>query len=361
MPIMLRTFLLSSLLSLFLSSTLLAHADTITLPEQASLEDLNPNIPQPYIVKKGDTLWDIANYFFKEPHKWLNVWEQNLYITNPDLIYPGNEIWFKTHRQDSTQTAQSKPVQATPTFHPQPQIITKPVERLTQALDKGILLTALSHQDFISPLSEKGVGYVVGAKDDRLNFAINDVIYLKIKYPVHIGDHFDVFRTGDAVLSLNHEKTVGLLVHHLGTVKILSKEKGVYRGLVTQAFREISRGDRLKPAQAVETRITPITPKQRLHGSVLYIQNHGTAAGQNQIIGINLGLKHGMRDGMTLSIYRAGRRIEDRTKETSLTLPQEDVAKIIIMKAQRDASLALVTYSTSAIHLGDIVANTQSK
>jgi len=354
---MFRTFLFSSFLSLFLSSSLLAHADVLTLPEQASMSDLNPNIPQPYIVKKGDTLWDIANYFFKEPHKWLNIWERNLYITNPDLIYPGNKIWFNPPRQNIKQTSQASQSAATPTFHPQPKIINKPVERLSQTLNKGMLLTALSHQDFIAPHSEKGVGYVLGAKDDRLNFGINDVIYLNIRYPVHINDHFDIFRTGDAVQSLDHEKTVGLLVHHLGTVKILSQEKGIYRALVTQAFREIMSGDRIKPAKAINTRITPIVPKQHFHGHVLYIQNNGTAAGQNQIIGINLGLKDGIRNGMTLSIYHQGRRIHNLSQEKNMTLPEENVAKIIIMKAQRDASLALITYSTSAVHLGDSVAN----
>ncbi|MDQ6973389.1 MAG: LysM peptidoglycan-binding domain-containing protein [Mariprofundaceae bacterium] len=354
---MFRTVFFSSLLSLLLSIPWFAHADMITLPEQASLQDLNPNIPQPYIVKKGDTLWDIANYFFKEPQKWLNVWEQNLYITNPDLIYPGNKIWFKPHEPTAIQEKE-KPSNPVSIIHPQPKIISKPVQRLTPPRDNQILLTALSHQDFISPHSAKGVGYIVGAKDDRLHFGMNDIVYLKITYPTHIHDSFDIFRTGDAIQSLDHQKKVGLLIHHLGTIQIISEEQGIYRGIVTQAFREIMRGDRLRPAQKAKQEITPITPKQRLFGHVLYIQNNGTAAGQNQTIGIDLGLKHGLKNGMTLSIYRPGRRIEDQTKKRVLTLPKEDIAKVIILKAQRDASLALVTYSTSAIHLGDSVANT---
>ncbi|MDQ6994095.1 MAG: LysM peptidoglycan-binding domain-containing protein, partial [Mariprofundaceae bacterium] len=138
MTIMFRTFFFSTVLSLLLSTSWLAHADVISLPEQATLADLNPNIPQPYIVKKGDTLWDIANYFFKKPQKWLNVWEQNLYITNPDLIYPGNKIWFKPQNPKVNQTPSQAPLKAdssVPVFHPQPKIINKPVQRLTLASD----------------------------------------------------------------------------------------------------------------------------------------------------------------------------------------------------------------------------------
>ncbi|MDQ6991820.1 MAG: LysM peptidoglycan-binding domain-containing protein [Mariprofundaceae bacterium] len=353
---MFRTFFFSTVLSLLLSTSWLAHADIISLPEQATLADLNPNIPQPYIVKKDDTLWDIANYFFKNPQKWLNIWEQNLYITNPDLIYPGNEIWFKPQNNTSNQ-APLKANSHAAVFHPQPKIINKPVQRLTPASNNNVLLTALLHQDFISPRATKGVGYIVGAKDDRLHFGINDIVYLNITHPTHINDFFDVFRLGDPIQSLDHEKTVGLLVHHLGTIQIISEAQGVYRGIVTQAFREIIRGDILKPAQKTNAQISPITPKQKLSGHVLYIQNNGTAAGQNQIIGINMGLTHGLKKGMTLSVYRPGRRIKDQTKERTLTLPKENIAKIIILNAQRDASLAFVTYSTSAIHLGDIVGN----
>jgi len=351
MIIMFQTFFLSCLLSLFLSSPLVAHADALTLPKQASSQDLNPNVTQPYIIKKGDTLWDIANYFFKEPTKWLNIWEKNLYITNPDLIYPGNKIWLK---------APSKPVAPAPTFHPQPEIIIKAAEHLSQPANTGILLTALNHQDFISPSAEKGMGYVVGSKDDRLNFGINDAIYLKIKRSVHIGDRFDIFRTGSAIPSLDRKKTVVFLIHHVGTVTILSEDNGIYRGRVTEAFREIMIGDRLQPAEASPTHIIPIKPSQRFSGHVLYIQNRGTAAGQNQTIGINLGLKDGLKEGMTLSIYRSGRHVKDPTKDQTITLPEEVVANIIVMKVQQDASLALITYSTSAVHIDDIVANSPS-
>jgi hypothetical protein len=47
---------------------------------------------QTYIIKKGDTLWDLAYKFLGDPFKWSQIWHQNSYITNPDLIYPGNTL-----------------------------------------------------------------------------------------------------------------------------------------------------------------------------------------------------------------------------------------------------------------------------
>jgi len=45
-----------------------------------------------YTIKQGDTLWDISNAFYKDPFLWPLLWKANPYITNPDLIYPGNKL-----------------------------------------------------------------------------------------------------------------------------------------------------------------------------------------------------------------------------------------------------------------------------
>ena len=353
---MLRSFLLATFTILLLQTSHIAHADTLLLPDHATQNDLRTDVTQPYIVKQGDTLWDIANHFFKDPQKWLKVWEQNLYITNPDLIYPGNKIWFKAKSQTQVQptpVAQTKP----PVSRPQPHVVNKPVERMNEQLDTSIALNTLARQDFISPRDEKGVGYVLDAKDERLNFGIHDFIYLNIKYPTHINDFFDIFRAGDKIKDPKTDKTVGILMNHLGKVQILSEEHGIYRGIVVEASREIMRGDRIRPFKPLNARLQPIYPTQRVKGKVLYIQNNGTEAGQNQAIGIDLGLKHGMRNGMMLAVHRPGRKIQDTTQEKNLVLPEEHIATIIILKAQRDASLALITYSTDSVHIGDIIRN----
>ncbi len=310
---------------------------------------LRAGIKQPYIVKKGDTLWDIANYFFKQPSKWLKIWERNLYITNPDLIYPGNKIWF--HAKAVKKSG------GLSTTRLQPRIRIKPVERLEASVDTSILITALRRQDFIRPEAAKTAGYVLDSRDERINYGANDRIYLKFATPVEVDSVFDVIRSTEPIRDPESGEIAGILVKHLGQVRITANRGDISEGVVLHAFEEISRGDRLKPARSISTRIVPDYPQMPLAGRIMYIRNNAAEAGQNQIVGINLGSADGLKTGSVLTVRKAGRIVHDSVSDSPVTLPEENIAEIIILAPQKKAAIALVTRSTSPINLGDAVRN----
>jgi LysM domain len=47
---------------------------------------------QVYIIRKGDTLWDLAFRFLGDPFAWPQIWHQNPYIKDPNLIFPGDKL-----------------------------------------------------------------------------------------------------------------------------------------------------------------------------------------------------------------------------------------------------------------------------
>ncbi|PCI42947.1 MAG: peptidoglycan-binding protein LysM [Proteobacteria bacterium] len=344
---MLHRFFIALVASLMMFSLPhLLQADNLSLPKGVTAADVKADLPQPYVVKKGDTLWDIANYFFKDPYTWLKIWEKNLYITNPDLIYPGNKIWFNVQKQSGLST-----------LRPQPTIISKPVERLEGRIDTSLLITALSRQGFVSPKAINGVGYLLDSADERINYGANDHVYIKMQQPASEGELFDVFRSDDTIYDPDTGKAIGILVKHLGQIEITGETDGIYHGTILKTFEEISRGDRLKPAININTQIQPSFPKGKLQGKVLYIRNDAAEAGQNQVIAINLGIDAGMKAGTALSIHRAGRMIKDRITGHNTLLPEEKIGELLVLVAHQDASLALVTRSSSSINVGDVVRN----
>ena len=310
---------------------------------------LKADIPQPYIVKKGDTLWDIANYFFKKPHEWLKIWENNLYISNPDLIYPGNKIWFDVKKQEK--------MGGLTLYRPEPTLIEKPVEKSEPPIDTSMFITALERQDFIQDTTVDGVGYIVAAESERIHFGQGDALYVKLSRAANEGDLFDVFSTSDVITDPETGDVVGVLVLHKGRVVVNSKSDGVYRATVQRSFSEMMRGDKLKPAKEVNPRIEPVYPSGNIKGKVLYIQNNGIEAGQNQIIGISLGKGNGMTAGALLSIHRQGRITADPINGDELRLPEEKVGEIMVLVPQQNASLAIIIDSKTAINLGDVIRN----
>ena len=67
-------------------------AALLTIGSYAVAQEFQGGHPDTYVVKRGDTLWDIAGKFLKKPWLWPEIWQANPQIQNPHLIYPGDVI-----------------------------------------------------------------------------------------------------------------------------------------------------------------------------------------------------------------------------------------------------------------------------
>jgi LysM repeat protein len=75
----------------FTPSNSVAQDGTRTIATGSGIP-LAPNAPEEYVVKTGDTLWDISKTFLREPWYWPEIWYVNPQIENPHLIYPGDVL-----------------------------------------------------------------------------------------------------------------------------------------------------------------------------------------------------------------------------------------------------------------------------
>ena len=61
--------------------------------DEARRSPMSPrDIPARYVVRRGDTLWDVTGRFFGDPFLWPRIWSYNPDITNPHWIYPEGQL-----------------------------------------------------------------------------------------------------------------------------------------------------------------------------------------------------------------------------------------------------------------------------
>ena len=63
-------------------------------------ERLVDGAPYQYTVEKGDTLWDISDFFLNNPWFWPEIWYINPQVENPHLIYPGENLMIDPSKED---------------------------------------------------------------------------------------------------------------------------------------------------------------------------------------------------------------------------------------------------------------------
>ena len=73
---------------------------------------LSALIASAYVVKRGDTLWDLSDEFLHDPFAWPDLWENNRHIEDPHWIYPGDSIYLgEGIKDDGYRIPQTRPCQ----------------------------------------------------------------------------------------------------------------------------------------------------------------------------------------------------------------------------------------------------------
>ena len=91
-----------------------------------------------YIVKKGDTLWDLSGEYFQDPFTWPDLWEKNRHIQDPHWIYPGDSLYM-----GEDQPAQEEPVKVVVKKNPC-------VNNPDSTLPKGVEASGCDNDDRVS-------------------------------------------------------------------------------------------------------------------------------------------------------------------------------------------------------------------
>ncbi|WP_256775935.1 MULTISPECIES: LysM peptidoglycan-binding domain-containing protein [unclassified Stenotrophomonas] len=354
----------------------------LTVATYATAVEVNGGHPDTYVVRKGDTLWDISARFLKKPWLWPEIWQANPQVKNPHLIYPGDVLSLAYLDRVVAQPGprQEAPINAIPLDQVEP------------------FLKQLSVVDEI-----KSLPFVAGLEDNRLRATNGQVAYVRGLDGAEVGQRYAVVRPtvryalpkpteeltargevtpGSGNVWKNYfvpskrNQTLGyeLAQVNIGTVtKVASGNVDVTTiALQTQiGAREVRNGDRLVPVEAnpYDLQFFPHVPAAQSAGldiRVLAVTDMFLSGGPRDVIAISAGSANGIDNGTVVSLWRQGRHVANTMKYPGssrmddsltdgagrITLPDEYAAHAMVFRTFDKVSYALVMQGVKPVQVG---------
>lgn len=330
-----------------------------TLTGAANAADLRDNHPDTYVVKRGDTLWDISGRFLQKPWQWPEIWHVNPEVANPHLIYPG-DILKLVYIDGKPYIV--KATDGTLKLRPEMRVLSEGDAITTIPLD--IIRPFLSNELVMDPSQLGSHPYVVALPDERVATGFfDDRVYVR-GLSTDRGASYGIYRVGQEYKSPGSDEVLGVEVRFLAN-GVVKRPGDVTTIDIKESKLEVLEGDIVLPRN--EDPLPPVyaprAPKNDIKASVIAVYDGVTQMGKYDIVVIDKGARDGIQDGHVLSIYKKGKVVEDRTAkernlgETQVTLPEERAGELMVFRTFDKVALALIMNATRPVHIHDVAKN----
>ncbi|HEX7027752.1 MAG TPA: LysM peptidoglycan-binding domain-containing protein, partial [Gammaproteobacteria bacterium] len=274
-------------------------------PEPAPVRiALRDDVPDRYVVKKGDTLWDISSLFLRDPWLWPEIWYFNPQIDNPHLIYPGDILTLVyvdgkpqlRVTRDGATTVQ--PPDTAPagieTVRLSPHVRTEDLKQAIPTIPLDVIGPFLVKPRVVSEEELEAAPYILSSLDRHLINASGNTVYARNFKEGAADIRYSIFRPGRVFKDPKTDKVLGYETTLVSEAKLV--EPGDPATLVlTRSLRETLNGDRILPADSgrISHNFIPKAPSTRVEGQIIALVDAISHAAQRQVVVINLGEQDG--------------------------------------------------------------------
>ena len=351
---MLKKLLAVSAGLLFTLTVFAASVTTVEWAEQHS---------DRYIVRKGDTLWDISARFLKKPWLWPEIWQDNPQVRNPHLIYPGDELVLSgghvRHGEGS--------------IGPHARITS--LEDAVRPIPLSALKQFLKHARILTDDEYEHAPHVVGIEENQLRGTPGQLAYVRGVYR-QTADWMDgrpgllwQHGPGESTLSGN-VRFLGYEVLDFGTVEV-TRVGDPSSALIVYADFEVRPGDLVLPIEdkPYDDQYVPHAPARVPDNMrVVAFGDALNVVGPRQVVALSRGTEDGVENGQTFSIYTDGEEVLDDTDypegsskrffhegDAHVVLPPEFIGHVMIFRTFQRVSYGLVMDAVKPTHIGDFL------
>lgn len=305
-----------------------------------------------HTVKKGDTLWDIASYYYGNPFFWVAIWKVNIdKIKDPHWIYPGQDFYipeipptegvlFPIYGVEKIEKIEKRPIP------PGEVVEIKVVAPPVPAVAKDLILSS----GIIAPKpSIKYLGMIIGFEDKKERFFYWDKIYInKGSFDgIKPEDRFLTFRFGKEIKS-RKKGSLGVLMEPLGIIKVLRTEDNSSLVSLEKTFDVINSKDDNYfkeiefPEMLYDVKIFPVSDR-KIEAEIVYIkEEEGKEVEPYDIVFIDAGKDEGVKIGDLFEIYREGEMERDRETGKIIKLPYIFMGTLQVLNVSESSSTCYV-------------------
>jgi nucleoid-associated protein YgaU len=362
-------------------------AALLTLATYAAAAELAREHPDTYIVRKGDTLWDISAKFLSKPWLWPEIWQANPQIANPHLIYPGDVISLAYLDRVNGVAVKPGPRNEAP-------INAVPLSEIEPFLKDLRVVDSFEELPYVAGIQNgrlRGAGqqnvYAIGldAAQPGQRYAVvrPSAIYAEPKPKTdldarggHILGEGNLWKTNQ--VPNERSEFLGYELQRVSFGNVVTAGAGDQGTtlLLEDNGHEVRAGDRLIPvqAQAYDLQFVPHAPATLPEDGklrILAVADALTYGGPHDVVAISGGSREGLDNGSVLSVWRAGDYVIDPLRRGSTSrirdsrtpgpgrnaMPDEYAAHVMIFRTFEKVSYGLIMEGSAPAGVGYFLRN----
>ncbi|MBN2223978.1 MAG: LysM peptidoglycan-binding domain-containing protein [Deltaproteobacteria bacterium] len=342
-----------------------------------------------YIIKEGDTLWNISGEVYQDPNKWPVLWELNPQITDPNAISPGEKLILEETKPQVEAEPVIRKIPEEIVTYPEtlPPVVSPPAEKQEDFVMEPsdvYYIPKVLNAGFITKRELEDSGTIDHTREEKKLLTDDNIVFIKLPkdrlVALKRGDRFSIFRVAEKIKHPVTRSTVGYAITIVGELEVTSVGAKTAAAVVSHANDIVMIGDRVRPFEASIKTIRVHKGTDPVVGYVVYTLSsekyfvEDPMIAENDIVYIDRGYADGVQTGNVFDILRIWeeydkgeltaeqyqKMLESDTPTEELAregiiYPPDVIGQIVVLKADEYTSTAVVNKSNAEIKLGDMV------
>jgi len=330
---------------------------------------LSADAPDQYVVKPGDTLWDISKVYLRDAWYWPEIWYLNPQVANPHLIYPGDVLKLIYIDGQPRLTVAERAQGGDGSKRLSPQVRREPLSRAITSIPYDIIAGFAGRPVLLDADQVADAPYVVALRDGHMIGAAGNEIYARGIEDAAPDTRYNVIHVDTKLRDPESNDVLGYTGIYVGSGPVAASGDPA-KLVLTNSVREALQGDKLFPETTeVNADFVPHAPASEVDAMVIAVKDV-TVMGQYQLVALNRGSDAGLEPGHILRVDQRGAVVRDKYKKGGLAahsgvlgggskvqLPDEQIGQVMVFNTTPKMSYALVMESTHEIRQGDSARN----